>query len=113
MYETLADVVHWLHLFFFLFVIVGGTISKGSLRFQKCLATLLVVTIVSWALFLDCPLTILEDELRRMHDPSHVRSGPAISRFVDRFFGFTVPSQSITVVIIGLTLYVLYKLWRD
>jgi hypothetical protein len=114
-YDALADLVLVVHLAFIVFVVVGGLLA---LRWQR--APLLHLPAALWGVFIEvaggvCPLTPLENALRRAADSAGYGGG-----FVEHYLvpvvyppGLSHPAQlALAGLVVGVNALVYWIVWR-
>ena len=107
-YKIAADGVTVIHLGWILFLIFGAIWGR-NVRFVKWLHLggllfSIILQVRGWY----CPLTYLEVELRRKHDPSLDYAGSFIAQYAERLVYMEVPAQAVFVVTLGV---IGFSLW--
>ena len=110
--EILADIVFWFHLFWGLALISGGFVAIKTKRYLPIHGAIVGASIFSQLLFLGCPLTTLEQNLRSMATGEEVRfQGGFIVHYFVEWFGtapsaivFTVTTYMISVFAVALVI---------
>jgi len=115
LYSRLADLVVWIHLAFILFAVLGALLSLRWPRVSR-----VHLPIVLWAFFIEiigwrCPLTPLENLLRRRAGESEYAAGFVEHYIVPVIYPTALTreiqvSLGVTVLLINLGLYTL--VWR-
>jgi len=116
LYRLLADLILILHLAFIIFVVAGGLLA---LRWQR--APLLHLPATFWVVFIEisrgiCPLTPLENSLRRAAGASGYSGG-----FVEHYIlpaiyppALTPPTQlALACFVVAANLLVYWIVWRQ
>ncbi|MDP2650957.1 MAG: DUF2784 family protein, partial [bacterium] len=74
-YNVAADIVALSHLSIIILVFIGILVSIRFKRFRPFETAFLVVAIVLWSIYGNCPLTILEEHFRTLAgNPSGITS---------------------------------------
>lgn len=93
-YLLLADLTALLHALILLAVVVGLLVSFRYKRFRPWEAGSLLLIVVLWSYYGNCPLTILEEHFRTLAGkPSGITDIGFLPFYADKIFGLTIPSR--------------------
>ena len=105
-WKLAADVVVLIHLLWIVFII-GGALLGRRVRWVKWVhIAALTYSVVLQAFGWICPLTHLENWLRRQHDPSLTYSGDFIAQYANQLVYLQAPRSVIfliTLLIVALS----------
>lgn len=115
-YDFLANVCSAVHIFVMGFMVSGLFVSKEAHPlFRECHSIIVISMIILNCVFLfHCPLTVLENYLRRINHPDIKLFEPFTVRLLRKTLGISIPNMAITLVILFMgvmavsTLIVLY-----
>lgn len=93
-YLLLADITAVVHFLILLAVVIGLLVSFRYKRFRPWEAGSLLLIVVLWSYYGNCPLTILEEHYRILGgQPSGITNIGFLPFYADKIFGLTIPSR--------------------
>lgn len=93
-YLLLADLTAVVHALILLAVVIGLLISFRYKRFRPWEAGSLLLIVVLWSYYGNCPLTILEEHYRVLGgQPSGITDIGFLPYYANEIFGLTIPSK--------------------
>jgi hypothetical protein len=98
--KTYADAIVALHFVWTVFVL-GGTIAViFDHAYAWVNAVVLLITLaVNMPLKNNCPLTLLEEKLRRVHDPEYRNNGSFMATYLNKIFRTNITTNGANNVI--------------
>lgn len=93
-----ADVVAIIHFLWLMLMIAGLPIMLVWEPYKYAAVSLMIITVVSWVVWGDCPLYIFEMRLRNKVDVGGMYRGSFMSHYLHKFFGLDIPTQTFTVL---------------
>ncbi len=95
-YNFLADATAVTHITVVVLVLVGILISVRYKRFRPWESLTLVVVVVLWSIYGNCPLTILEEHFRVLAGtPSYITSVGFLPFYAHKLLGFSLLSSTV------------------
>lgn len=93
-YITLANITAVVHFITIVAVIVGLLACFRYKRFRPLEAGVLILIVVFWSYYGNCPLTILEEKLRTLAGkPSGITNIGFLPFYADKLFGISITSK--------------------
>ena len=93
-YLTLANTIAVVHFITIIAVIVGLLACFRYKRFRPLEAGVLILIVVLWSYYGNCPLTILEEKLRVLAGkPSGITDIGFLPFYADKLFGISITSK--------------------
>ena len=97
MHRKLASAVRAFHLLWIVLMIVGIPLSILCDWYEPIHWVVIGTTIVSQIVWLGCPLSTLEQALRRKYDPDATYTGSFVCHYLRKRFGIEVPPIVVTL----------------
>lgn len=121
-YQLLANLVLAFHVLMVVYLIASVAASTTGLLSRHPLLrridlTILLITISSQVIFLGCPLTLIEQALRRRADPDWVFGGSFMVLILQKLTGMQVSEIPRVVTVLGFILMAVvsvgsYFIWK-
>ena len=93
-YSSWADATALTHFLTIIFVVVGLLVSFRYKRFRPWEAGILIVVVILWSYYGNCPLTILEQHLRDLAgEQSNIASVGFLPYYFNKILAIDFPSR--------------------
>ena len=93
-YALLADITAYTHIFILVAVVIGLLLSFRYKRLRPWEAGIVIVIVVLWSYFGNCPLAILEQYLRDLAGQKvNINALGFTSYYANKLFGLEIPSR--------------------
>ena len=95
-YNILADAKAITHLTVILIVLIGILVSIRYKRFRPWESLILIVVVILWSVYGNCPLTIVEEYFRKLAgNPSGITSVGFLPFYANKLFGISLLSSTV------------------
>jgi len=103
-YRFLANIVHWFHFFWLILLVVSFYIWISTNNHREFLCVGLITALAQVSYKGSCPLTLLENWLRKKDDSKNTYEQGFISYHIDKWFGVEVKDSTITTIMLISTI---------
>lgn len=110
-WKLAADVVVLIHLLWIVFIIGGALVGRWVRWVKWTHIVALTFSVLLQAFGWICPLTYLENWLRRRHDPSLAYSGDFIAQYAERLVYLQAPRPAVFVVTLLIVALSAWAYW--
>jgi hypothetical protein len=95
-YNLLADATAVTHITVVVLVLVGILVSIRYKRFRPWESLVLVVIVLLWSVYGNCPLTLVEEHFRELAgNPTLITAKGFLPFYAQKIFGFSLKSSTI------------------
>lgn len=110
-WKLAADLVVLVHLLWIVFIIGGAVIGRRVRWVRWAHLAALAYSVLLQAFGWICPLTYLENWLRRRHDPSLAYAGDFIAQYAERLVYLQVPRPAVFLVTLAIVALSAWAYW--
>ena len=95
-YNILADATAITHITIVFIVLIGILVSIRYKRFRPWESLALVIIVLLWSVYGNCPLTIIEEHFRRLAgDPTYITSVGFLPFYAHKLLGVSLMSSTV------------------